>query len=127
MAALVQIRNNVTGVKVLLMGPRYRLGRGEENDVVIEDDLISREHAVIERLDVVGADDSARYMVRDVGSTNGVFVNHEQVKERLLNEGDVLRLGQTFFQFSLHVAGRPGSTRVIRKTIIPGVFYTTEK
>jgi len=127
MAALIQMHNNVAGVKVLLLAPKYRLGRGDENDVVIDDDLISREHAVIERLSVAGADDNAHFMIRDLDSTNGTFVNHKQIKEALLNEGDLIRLGQTFFQFSLKEKGKPGDTKVLKKTIIPGVYYTTDK
>lgn len=127
MAALIQMRNNVAGVKILLLAPKCRLGRGDENDVVIDDDLISREHAVIERLSVAGSDDNAHFMIRDLDSTNGTFVNHKQIKESLLNDGDTVRLGQSFFQFSLKERGKPGSTKVLKKTIIPGVYYTSDK
>ena len=127
MAALIQMHNNVAGVKVLLLAPTCRLGRGDENDVVIDDDLISREHAVVERLSVAGADDNAHFIIRDLGSTNGTFINHKQIKEALLNDGDTIRIGQTFFQFSLKERGEPGATKVLKKTIIPGVYYTTDK
>lgn len=124
MAALIQIRNNIEGVKVFLVGESYNLGRGDDNDIVINDDLASREHALIERVAVPG---EVRYLIRDLGSTNGTFVNHKQISEQALNDGDVIRLGQTFLRFSLHEKGDPAETKVIKKTIIPGVYITTEK
>ncbi len=127
MAALIQIRNNVEGVKVFLSGDSYSLGRGDDNDIVVNDDLASREHALIERVAALGKNDAVRYIIRDLGSTNGTFVNHKQISEQALNDGDVIRLGQTFLRFSLHEQGDPAETKVIRKTIIPGVFITTEK
>ncbi|WP_127478211.1 FHA domain-containing protein [Sulfurivermis fontis] len=127
MAALIQIRNNVEGVKVLLSGDSYSLGRGDGNDIVVNDDLASREHALLERVVVLGKPDEVRYIIRDLGSTNGTFVNHKQVSEQALNDGDVIRLGQTFLRFALHEQGDAAETKVIKKTIIPGVYITTEK
>jgi pSer/pThr/pTyr-binding forkhead associated (FHA) protein len=127
MAALIQIRNNVEGVKVFLAGESYSLGRGDDNDIVVNDDLASREHALLERVAVPGGQGEVRYLIRDLGSTNGTFVNHKQVSEQALNDGDVIRVGQTFLRFALYEKGDPAETKVIRKTIIPGVFITTEK
>lgn len=127
MAALIQIRNNVEGVKVLLIGDSYSIGRGEENDVVVNDDLASREHALIEQVVTPGKRGGLRYIIRDLGSTNGTFVNHRQISEHALSDGDIIRLGQTFLRFSLHDKAAPEDTKVIRKTIIPGVFVTADK
>ncbi|GAB4290976.1 MAG: hypothetical protein Kow0096_04780 [Thiohalomonadaceae bacterium] len=127
MAALIQIRNNVEGVKVFLSGDSYSLGRGDGNDIVVNDDLASREHALLERVAVLGKPEEVRYIIRDLGSTNGTFVNHKQVSEQALNDGDVIRLGQTFLRFALHERGEAAETRVIKKTIIPGVYITTDK
>lgn len=127
MAALIQIRNNVEGVKILLIGDSYSIGRGDQNDIVLNDDLASREHALIEQVTVPGKGGGMRYIIRDLGSTNGTFINHKQIGEQALNDGDVIRVGQTFLRFALHEKGAPGETKVIKKTIIPGVFITGEK
>lgn len=127
MAALIQIRNKVEGVKIFLGGETCSLGRGEDNDIVVNDDLASREHALIERVAVLGKQGEVRYIIRDLGSTNGTFVNHRQISEQALSNDDVIRLGQTFLRFSLHDTNVLTETKVLKKTVIPGVFITTDK
>ena len=61
-----------------------RIGRKLDNDVVIQDALISRYHAEI-RL----ADDGT-YKIFDLGSTSGTFLNNKQVKESTLFSGDII-------------------------------------
>lgn len=62
------------------------IGRGRSNDVVLHDSSVSREHA-----EIVPRDDG--YVVRDLGSTNGVLVNGAKVREAPLQAGDTLLLG----------------------------------
>ena len=68
--------------------PSVRIGRGEENDLVLPDSRISRAHGLL----------SARQgglVYTDLGSTNGSFVNGTRVSEVALGPGDVLRLGDS--------------------------------
>ena len=74
------------GERFVLSGPLVRIGRALENDVVIEDSRVSRFHAEIRR-------EAERYLVRDLGSTNGTLVAEEPVEESELREGDTLSLG----------------------------------
>jgi hypothetical protein len=70
-----------------------RLGRGGENAVRLDgDDFVSTRHALLEpRPDGL--------WVEDVGSTNGTFVNGARVTTaRLLQPGDVVRIGKTDLQ-----------------------------
>ena len=62
------------------------LGRGASNDFTIQDQSISGSHCQI----VV---DDAGAMIRDMGSTNGTFVNQAKVQESRLESGQPLRLG----------------------------------
>jgi len=64
------------------------LGRGNANDLVLNDASVSRFHAVVKlHEDAV--------LVADRGSTNGVVVNGERIEqERELQNGDVMHLGQ---------------------------------
>src|SRR5262245_48559023 len=66
--------------------PRFTIGRGAENSLCLTVTVISRSHAELIR---VGAD----YLLRDLGSTNGSFVNGARVAEQMLNDGDTLRFG----------------------------------
>lgn len=66
--------------------PRFTVGRGTENSLCLPHGVVSRAHAEIIRL----GDD---FMVRDLGSTNGSYVNGARMAEQMLNDGDVLRFG----------------------------------
>lgn len=126
MAVLVQYRNGVAGIKVPIDHTPLHIGRSEENELCIDDALASRIHALIER--VKGEDAGlVGYVLRDLDSTNGTYVNHEPVSAHLLVEGDMIRIGQAFFRYSENDHPELGETRVIKKTIIPGLFFTAEK
>ncbi len=127
MAVLIQYKNGVAGIKVPVEQRALRIGRNEDNDICIEDELVSREHALIERVKSEQNEDTSNYVVRDLNSTNGTFVNHEPISAHLLVEGDMLRIGQAFFKYSESEHPELQETRIIKKTIIPGLFYTTDK
>lgn len=62
------------------------VGRSPDNDVIIDHVSLSSSHAVIRNADGV-------YQVSDLGSTNGTFVNGEQVTESPLSEGFQIAFG----------------------------------
>ena len=76
--------------KIPMQGPATTLRRHSDNDVLIPGGGVSRRHAEILQSD-------SGYLLRDLGSTNGTFVNLEQVPERgrLLEDGDRIRLGSS--------------------------------
>jgi hypothetical protein len=68
--------------------PVTRLGRAEQNTVVLDDEFVSTAHAMVSLRE-------GRWWVRDEGSTNGTIVNGERIDgERPLREGDELQIGQ---------------------------------
>ena len=73
---------------------RARIGRSEESDVFLVDPSVSRTHAVVEV-------DGIEPIVRDLGSTNGTFVNGERVEARPLRDGDELMFGNTRMRFEV--------------------------
>jgi len=75
---------------VALTGERFTIGRAEDNDVVLAaDGQVSRVHAVLDRL-------GAGWSIRDVGSSNGTFVNGRRLAgETVLDPGDEIRVGRT--------------------------------
>lgn len=127
MAVLIQYKSGVAGIKIPIDKTPLRIGRNEDNELCIEDELASREHALIERVKGEQEGSPTNYVVRDLSSTNGTFVNHEKVSAHLLVEGDMIRIGQAFFKYSESDHPELGETRIIKKTIIPGLFYTTDK
>ncbi len=81
--------NTAAGSKQLVLGREpISIGRHTENKLVLNDNLASRFHCVIEK-----APDG--YILRDLGASNGTFVNGRKVKSALLQPGDVVRVGTT--------------------------------
>jgi pSer/pThr/pTyr-binding forkhead associated (FHA) protein len=100
-----QAKNLQQGVKTI--GLRFKdqtvsvtkticIGRASSNDVVLDNDpMVSRRHAIIER-----SEDTCTVM--DLGSMNGTYVNGNPLTKkevRTLRGGDVVRIGNTEFQF----------------------------
>lgn len=71
---------------VKLESQRITIGRGPENSICLPVSVVSRSQAEIIRL---GND----FLLRDLGSTNGSFVNNVRVTEQVLADGDVVRFG----------------------------------
>src|SRR6516162_6721560 len=70
-----------------LTKPVTTLGRGNANDLVLNDPGISRFHAVIQLKD-------QHVSIADRGSTNGILINGRKIgQESMLHPGDVVRLG----------------------------------
>jgi len=70
------------------------LGRSPTNDVVLDDVGASGEHCRIRP-------EKGGFVVLDLGSTNGTFVNDRRVERHVLESGDVIRIGESRFVFRL--------------------------
>ncbi len=68
------------------------IGAAEDNDVVLRDETVSRYHCRIFR-------EGGSYLVKDLGSTNGTFVNRVRVREAWLRPGCNLSLGTSELRF----------------------------
>jgi diguanylate cyclase (GGDEF)-like protein len=82
------------GRRHVLKHPLTTIGRGGDNDIALQSDTVSRHHAQIERH---GKD----FVVVDLGSTNGTFVNDDptRLNRARLECGDLLRIGDTVFKY----------------------------
>jgi hypothetical protein len=69
-----------------LAGARLTIGRGIDNDIVLEDASVSRHHAEITR-------EGGRTHIRDLASTNGTWVNAGRVTVAVLQPGDQVAFG----------------------------------
>ena len=81
----------VADVSHPLTRPVTRIGRGTDVDLRVEDAGVSRSHVEV----LLGRE----VLLRDLGSTNGTYVNGVQVGEAVLRDGDLIRLGGTAITF----------------------------
>ncbi len=89
---LIVLEGGSKGKKFDLNRPLTRIGKRETNDLVIEEKTISRDH-----LEIVQTENS--YLLRDLESTNGTYINDIRVKEAYLSPGDIIRLGNIRIEF----------------------------
>lgn len=100
--------------------PQITIGRqGAANDIVLDNPQVSRHHAVIERAD--GA-----HVLRDVGSTNGTFVNGQRITQHRLRPGDVIQIGPFKLVYdgdSLDEYDQRGALRIDAHNLVRRVQY----
>jgi len=123
MALLIQLTDSGAGIKLPIEKQQIEFGRDESCDVSLDDELVSKHHAVLE---VMLSPDGSQidYILQDKSSTNHTYVNDERIDLRRLKDGDVIRIGINSFRFEDEAKGDMGETAKLHKTWIPGVFYT---
>jgi len=118
MAKLILSIEGETLKEIPLTKGRTTIGRKPQNDIQIDNLAISGEHAV---LALVGND----AFIEDINSTNGTFVNGQQVKKQLLQNGDSIELGKYSLKYVSEAAqSAPGMD--FEKTMIlrPGAVVS---
>ena len=80
------------GRRFLLDRAELVLGRGTDCDIQVDRDSVSRRHARVYR-------DDNNWLVEDLGSTNGSYVNDNPVTKAPLRDGDFLKIGAAIFKF----------------------------
>lgn len=80
-----------------LGGPLISIGRASDNDIVLDDPLVSRHHCQLKL-------QHGAYGFADLGSRNGSAVNGQAVSEIALGPGDVIGIGQTAIEFQVREA-----------------------
>ena len=81
-------------VQFELGGALISIGRAGDNDVIVDDGLVSRHHCQLKL-------QHGAYGFADLGSRNGSFVNGHQVNEIALGPGDIIRIGSTEIEFQV--------------------------
>ena len=109
-ATIVGLQGSLAGKSFTVGSEPLTFGRGDENDVVLNNVLTSRVHAEL-RYEADG------YVLHDRGSSNGTWVNARRVTVHRLQSGDEIVIGGELFRFDTYA---PGSVPVLRVTISGG-------
>jgi diguanylate cyclase (GGDEF)-like protein len=88
-ACFLVISGKAIGKMFRLSKPEMLLGRGDDADIIIDDDAISRRHARVETM----ADDTV--WIEDLGSKNGTYLEGEKVTRVELHDGDRVLVGSS--------------------------------
>src|SRR2546423_9672721 len=92
MPRLIAIDGPLSGRTFYLDEPDISIGRLVSNDICLEDPFVSRHHCVIRT-------EGTEYMIEDLNSANGTYVNGELIKASSLKEGSVIQIGNSRFIF----------------------------
>jgi len=94
-AKLIATQGAYAGTVFMLDKESTSIGRAETNDIALpEDSTASREHAVVSTW-------AGEFVVRDVGSSNGTFVNGMKASEQIIHSGDEIQVGSTHFRLEV--------------------------
>ncbi|NTW11996.1 MAG: FHA domain-containing protein [Anaerolineales bacterium] len=104
------------GAAFILEGDQLNIGRDSTNEITINDAEVSRRHA---RLTFQGG----KYVLEDLGSTNGTFVNGQRLAgPRVLKAGEVVSFGEQIVLVFEVTTNDPGATMVSpRAAAVPSI------
>ncbi len=97
-AALIVVKGPQIGDFFVLKPGENTLGRNDDVDMLLDDVTVSRKHAVIKKV-------SGQWLLTDLGSLNGTYVNRSRVDEVVLLGGEELQVGKYRFAFLLPTKG----------------------
>ncbi len=112
-------KKNGTTVEVELTEKPLTIGRSPKADIVLEDERASRLHCGVRALD-------GEYLIKDLASKNGTFLNDERVESETLKAGDKIRVGNT--RISVESTSAKGATTALHemeKELSQGKGYNT--
>ncbi len=92
MIALQGLEGYVAGQVIAVPDHGMRIGQRRDNDLVLEDPTVSRQHAELQPRD------DGLHLV-DLESTNGTFVNGIQISDVVLHHGDAIQMGDCVFRY----------------------------
>lgn len=116
---MAYLRHLINGSTLSLyeLGDRVVIGRQIDCHIVIDDPTVSARHASLSR-------EGSRYQLRDEQSTNGVRLNNQPVQAAVIEAGAIFSIGTHEFEFLEHLPTNLDKTLKIKKSWIPGVYYT---
>lgn len=98
--ALVFLSGELIAVPIPLDREEVIMGRALEADVRVNDTQVSRQHAKITAV-LNPAKKTTEYILSDLDSRNGTFVNARRIRRETLENGDKISIGETILRFDL--------------------------
>ncbi len=116
MAYLRHLYNGST-VSIYELGDTTLIGRHLDCNIHIDEPTVSSRHAEVVK-------NERGWLLRDLGSTNGVVVRGKLVEQQELEPGLFFSLGTHTFEFLDSLPNDLDRTLKIKKSWIPGIYYT---
>lgn len=98
-ASVVILEGYAEGMEYPIKKTYAVIGRSRDAAVPLKDPMVSREHAAI-------VFDGDAFILQDLDSTNGTYMEGALIKERELSHGDKFQIGNTVLQFVLQDSGK---------------------
>jgi diguanylate cyclase (GGDEF)-like protein len=120
-ASLIVISGAATGKMFRLSGLPLHIGRGKDCEIYIDDEGISRKHAMLE------GDQYGNVAITDLNSTNGTYFNGSRITRHVLRDGDKIQVGSVTivkfsFQDSLEEAFHQNQYEQATKDGLTGIY-----
>ncbi len=112
MPRLIVLQKNGSAKQVNVVTTPFVIGRAESADLVLDNPLVSRAHAVFEAI-------GDAFTIRDLQSHNGTYVNGQRQENCALSAGDEIRIGDYQIRY-LSSGGPLGEAEALRLVTIPG-------
>ncbi len=116
-ARLVWLQGQGAGQEFSLRNSSLRIGRSKENDVALDGLMVSRFHAEIRLQD-------GYFVLRDLESTNGSYVNDQRIAEHVLEPGDQIQIGENLLVFQWDARQKSRSHLTPAVSAMPAVPLT---
>jgi pSer/pThr/pTyr-binding forkhead associated (FHA) protein len=118
---LVFTHGPLAGRRIRLQRDDVTLGRRTTNDIVLEDPLVSRLHALVTRR-------GGGMLIEDLGSHNGTYVNGERVMGlRQIQQGDLIQVGSSRAYFEDDSLIAEDTTNIMEAGVLTGTQTFTQR
>lgn len=112
MPRLIVLQKNGSAKQANVVNTPFVIGRADSCDLVLDNPLVSRAHAVFEAV-------GDAMTLRDLQSHNGTYVNGERLQACTLANGDEIKIGSYQIRY-LSSGGPIGDAEALRLVTVPG-------
>lgn len=116
-ARLIWIQGAGAGQEFPLDDSILKIGRSKENNIALDGLMVSRFHAEIRSQD-------GNFVLRDLDSTNGSYVNDQRIAEHVLEAGDQIQIGENLLVFQSNARQKSRSHLTPAVSAMPAVPLT---
>lgn len=92
---IITVKNGIDQGQTFELNKLQNIIGRKNADITLHDPMISRQHASIEIFD-------SNALLKDLGSSNGIFYNGKRIKIVILHNGDTIQLGETVLEYKCH-------------------------